>query len=484
MTDLSAAPPPRPLIWPSIIEQVKAACPIEMPIYLVGGVVRDALRGLPVHDIDLVTGGDGLKTAQTLADRLGGDYYPLDRERRTGRVILGGGRPDSIVIDVASFRGGDLLADLQGRDFTINAIASPLQQTELIIDPLGGASDLLSRKTLRPCSPESFRDDPIRTIRAVRFASQLRLRALPESIAGLREAAPALRHGDELAQPERARDEFFKLLDGPRPAAGLRLLDALGVLPLLMPRPLVGGWETRRDYAFRHIERLDELYTVISLRRDDNLAADMRLGVAVMVLDRYRKELQDVLWQPLPGGRSMRWVGILESLAREVTASPGGLWGNTLRLSREEMALIDQIAAARALPLPQHVPPAALEMHDYYRISGNGSVPAVLATLADGLAMQDVGMGEVDGPVWGTLLDQWASPLLYGYLRDFDRLVRPSALLNGNELQAQFGLEAGPRLGSVIQGLIRAQISGEVSDRPEAIEWVRRFLDDQGAPSR
>src|SRR5574341_1344640 len=107
--------PRRPLIWPALVNQIVSAIPSEAALYLVGGPVRDTLLGQPVHDIDLVTPGDGLKVARRLADSLGGAYYPVDPERHTGRVVL---EPSEgpVLIDVASYRGKDLYEDLIGRD--------------------------------------------------------------------------------------------------------------------------------------------------------------------------------------------------------------------------------------------------------------------------------------------------------------------------------------------------------------------------------
>ncbi len=79
-----------------------------------------------------------------------------------------------------SFRGPDLESDLRKRDFTINAMALDMHQPEALIDPLGGAKDLHAR-LLRPCSPTSFEDDPLRILRCVRLAVEYELRILPET---------------------------------------------------------------------------------------------------------------------------------------------------------------------------------------------------------------------------------------------------------------------------------------------------------------
>jgi len=145
--------PRRPLIWHPFVEALREAVPARFNAYLVGGTVRDAYLGRPIHDVDLATPGDGRPLARAIADAFAGDYYPLDAERGIGRAIV---RWDSerLIVDVAQFRGEDLLADLRGRDFTVNAMAVPLHgDLGHVIDPLGGLADLdlkrLRRKRAR-----------------------------------------------------------------------------------------------------------------------------------------------------------------------------------------------------------------------------------------------------------------------------------------------------------------------------------------------
>jgi tRNA nucleotidyltransferase/poly(A) polymerase len=134
-------------------------------------------------------------------------------ERGVGRALVPweGGQ---MVVDVAQFRGPDLLADLRLRDFTINALAMPVRgERNRVIDPLGGMADL-ERKVLRRCGPESIASDPVRGLRAVRASVQYGLRIEPETQADMRA------HARQLAEtsPERVRDEFFQMLGSAKPA--------------------------------------------------------------------------------------------------------------------------------------------------------------------------------------------------------------------------------------------------------------------------
>ena len=140
--------------------------------YLVGGIVRDLVLGKQTNDIDLVTNADSLQIARFLANKFGGDFYPLDVDRYIGRALIEYNE-QSWTIDVSP-TNGDLTANLRRRDFSVNAMAMPLTNisTNEIIDPLGGLSDI-SLKKIRSLSKDVFADDPIRLLRAIRLSGEL-----------------------------------------------------------------------------------------------------------------------------------------------------------------------------------------------------------------------------------------------------------------------------------------------------------------------
>ncbi len=202
-------------------------------VWLVGGAVRDLLLGRSTTDFDFAVQGDGLALGRRLANALGADYYDLDASRSTGRLLLTTGQGLKTTFDFASLRGRDIRQDLALRDFTVNAMAiglDPSGVTGPLIDPLRGSQDL-RQKRLKPCSAESVADDPIRAVRAVRLAVDFGFRLDPETTAQIRRARSTMGR----VSPERVRDEFFRLLDGHGPAAGLRLLDHLGLLAEILP---------------------------------------------------------------------------------------------------------------------------------------------------------------------------------------------------------------------------------------------------------
>ena len=239
---------------------------LELDAYLVGGAVRDELLGIDSKDADFLVPGvdtDGLRRALAphgkvedlvVAGRLVGiRLYPRDgRIRRlspTGiefapprkEVSTGRGRHDVEIVADASLSVED---DMRRRDFTVNAMARRLDGGELV-DPLGGEADLRAGR-LRTVSAQSFREDPLRLVRALRFVSQLGFDPDDDLLAQMREEAPAValvsaeRIGGGLAAD--GMGELSKLLLGSQPARALRIARDTGVLVELLPEfgPAIG----------------------------------------------------------------------------------------------------------------------------------------------------------------------------------------------------------------------------------------------------
>ncbi|MDQ5866548.1 MAG: CCA tRNA nucleotidyltransferase [Chloroflexota bacterium] len=212
-------------------------------VYLVGGFVRDALLGTPQKDIDLTVVGDGVALAQLLASELGTQAEVADRFG-TATVPLGGGLDlDFVTARRESYpspgtlpvvESGTLEDDLARRDFTINALAVPLEGEGFgqLVDRHGGAADLAAR-LLRVLHPRSFQDDPTRIFRAVRYAERLDFKIERDT---LELVLRAVRDGAlGTLSTERAVRELLLIMEEPRGEAMLASLDRLGVLSSVHP---------------------------------------------------------------------------------------------------------------------------------------------------------------------------------------------------------------------------------------------------------
>ena len=218
-------------------------CALEqaLPLYIIGGPVRDAMMGLPVHDLDFVLEGDAVALAREVAAALGGDVVS-HHAFGTASVNLGPDRMDIVTArrETYPYPGslpqvypGTIEDDLARRDFSINAMAVRLgAEHEGLIDLHGSMADLKAG-VVRALHPGSFVDDPTRTFRAARYEQRLGFRIEPETLSWMKVAAAS--GGIRNLSPDRVRHEIEHILEEKSPGPPLLRLVELGVLPQLAP---------------------------------------------------------------------------------------------------------------------------------------------------------------------------------------------------------------------------------------------------------
>ncbi len=285
-------PPVEPFKLSPFLETIRQAMPADQEIYLVGGAVRDALLGRISHDLDFALPDGAIRQARRIADQLKADFYVLDDERDTGRVILI--QPDGLrdIMDFAAYRGADLEADLRARDFSINALALDVH-TQSLFDPLGGAADLRAKR-IRACSPGAFKDDPVRILRAIRQAAAFGFQIDRATRKRIKAAVRLL----EKPSPERLRDELFKILEGRQPATAIRALDMLGALPHLLPElAVLKGVEQPAPHQYDVWEHtlsalgyLEATLADLTPGYDPEQTNDLFTGLLSLRLGRYREK--------------------------------------------------------------------------------------------------------------------------------------------------------------------------------------------------
>ncbi|MBT6681801.1 MAG: CCA tRNA nucleotidyltransferase [Chloroflexi bacterium] len=215
-------------------------------LYLVGGMVRDMLRGEASEDIDLSVVGDGPAFASALASELNGDVTKIS-EFGTAAVEAG-----SLSIDVATARDetyehpgalptvtpAGITKDLARRDFTINAMAVDLSNASWgeLIDPHGGMSDLMMKR-IRTLHTDSFADDPTRALRAIRYESRLGFKIQPVTVNDMQRDCGNF----DAVSPARALADLRHILDEPQRATSLERAEELGVLGSISPAFRIAG---------------------------------------------------------------------------------------------------------------------------------------------------------------------------------------------------------------------------------------------------
>ncbi|HEX6967205.1 MAG TPA: CCA tRNA nucleotidyltransferase [Micromonosporaceae bacterium] len=258
-------------------------------LHLVGGSVRDALLGRLGHDLDFCTDAHPDQTLRVLK---GWAEAIWETGREFGTI---GAQRAGFQLEITTFRaeaydgvtrnpivafGTDLHEDLSRRDFTVNAMAVSLPEHRFT-DPHGGLRDLAAKVIRTPGTPqESFRDDPLRMLRAARFAAQLGFTVDPAVRAAMIEMAADL----DRITAERIRDEFTKLMCGGDPVAGLRLLVDTGLADRFLPE--LSGLKLEIDEHAQHKDVYEHTLAVVrnAIRLEDD-GCDFILRMAALMHD-------------------------------------------------------------------------------------------------------------------------------------------------------------------------------------------------------
>lgn len=448
------------IILPQSIAHVQQLIQPGENYYLVGGAVRDALLNKCNNDLDIICPGGTQKIARRLADQTSGAFYILDKERNTSRVIINESNGDRIVFDFTQLRGGSLEADLRERDFTINAMAVNLTDPVHVIDPLKGGRDLLE-KWLRPCSGSSFRDDPLRVIRAIRYSVALDLKMESSTIQELKETVVNL---DQISK-ERKRDEFFKILGRGKTSVSVQLLHSFGILPFL-------GIENLTNFA-KVLQRLRVLDSFMSYLGNDSslLKRDyFQLASFISGLGKQRKNLSNYLAQPNHSDRTRKDLDHLGAFLWDTSHVDECEVFKKLALSNDESTHLYILLKNRNW-LHEFVENGGVLdnriIFQYFKRLGDAGLDLALLTLAD---TASVVTAELNHDLWllelevcGRLIETWF---------EHPEVVDPKMLLSGTDLLIEFGLTPGPLIGQLLENLREEQAAGEVLTRQEALDWV------------
>lgn len=269
-------PTPRSATAPPLAELLSAGSPIlELSdrfraqghaLYLVGGTVRDAFLGRRGYDYDFATDAAPEETHELVRPVASAVWLQGIKFGTVGAEING------IRMEITTFRteryepesrhpevefASDIAADLSRRDFTVNAMAVALPDKEAI-DPFGGLDDLKARVLRTPIDPdESFADDPLRMLRAFRFASQLGFDVAPEVMSSITRSKEKLR----TVSAERIRDELSRLVIGEAPAKALTLADESGITDLFLPE--LSALKLEQDPVHKHKDVFRHTLTVV-----------------------------------------------------------------------------------------------------------------------------------------------------------------------------------------------------------------------------
>lgn len=464
-----------------LLEALRA---IETPAWLVGGALRDRLLGRATSDYDVAVAGDPRAVARQLARRVSGPTFRLSEGFGAWRVIS----PDrSWNVDLLPLAGDSIDEDLARRDLTINAIAQQLPAGELI-DPFGGARDLRERR-LRMVSAEAFAQDPLRSLRLIRLACELGFSVDAET------ASAAARNASGLGgvAAERLFAEFKRIISSERAVSGMKLIDELGITPVLLPE--LAALRGVEQSPYHHLDVYEHTIAVlaetIELQRDP----ERSLGPHAPAVDAF---LSRLLANELTRWQALRFGALLHDIAkpqtREVTAQGRVTFmGHDAAGGRTAAVMLTRLRASERLAqhvaalaryhlrlgfLVHEMPLSRRGVYRYLRECDPVQVDVTVLSVADRLATRGARVRpeavvkhlELAGQLLGEALAWVADP--------------PKPPVRGDDLARALGLKPGPELGRILQELEEASFADEIDSDEEAVRRAREILSERSGGTR
>lgn len=448
------------------------------PAWIVGGAIRDRLLGRELFDVDIVVPRDAAHASKAIARYARGPRFALSDEFGAWRVLA---RDRSWQVDVMVMQGDSIEQDLARRDFTLNAIAEPLGGGDPL-DPYDGVGDI-GRRQLRAVSDAAFDDDPLRVLRLARFACELGLEPLAETLAAAATRSTRIR---EVAA-ERVFAELRRIMAAPAVVDGLELMEELGLMTALLPEleALHGVEQNHYHHLDVHGHTIEVLRQVIALQDDPAAVVGQVMGPAVAGF------LAEPLADEITRGTALRFGALLHDAAKPQTqahhrdgtvlgfpghADQGAELARAImaRMSTSERLRTHQAALARhhlrAGYLVRDAPLDRRNIYEYLRATGDVAVDVTLLSIADRRATRgrssdqaiprhmDVAL-ELLGPALEIHADGFADPLL-----------------RGDDLGAELGLEPGPEIGRLLAEIAAAQYAQEITSRADALALARELV--------
>jgi poly(A) polymerase len=439
-------------------------------VWLVGGAVRDRVLGRTTKDLDLAVAGDVAAAAKQLARRVRGPAFELSEEFGAWRVV---GPDRAYEVDLSPLRGATIEEDLVRRDFTVNAMASPLAE-DAVVDPFGGRRDLAD-KALRAVGPQSFSDDPLRVLRLARVACELGL--VPDEPT----LADASRHADGLARvaQERVLAELKRVVAADDALGGLDLMQRTGATRAVLPEldALQGVEQTVYHHRDAYGHTLEVLEQAIAIERDPASFLGDEQGARVAEL------LSRPLADELDRGKALRFAALLHDAAKPLTQvpNPKGGYGfpghdrvgadlveDVLGRLRASVDLRRHVAALTR----HHLQPGFLvhrrpldprTVYGYLKATEPVEVDTLLLSVADRCATRGRKSDEAIAKHLD-LVRELLPPAL-----DWHDHGPPPPLIRGDELARELAIAPGPELGRLLAEIAEAQYAGEVTTREAAI---------------
>ncbi|MEP2671179.1 MAG: HD domain-containing protein [Cyclobacteriaceae bacterium] len=448
----------------------KAADRLGVECYVVGGYVRDLILKRPSMDVDFVCVGSGIALAQEVAKSLGGLRVTIFKNFGTARIDWEGYALEFVGARKESYRedsrkplveDGTLEDDQNRRDFTINAMAIALNAAQWgnLIDPFDGLNDIRKKTIKTPLAPSiTFSDDPLRMMRAIRFAAQLNFDIEAATFEAIGSNAARLK----IVSMERVIDELNKIILTPTPSYGFKLLFHSGLLKEFFPEMV-------------------ELHGVENI---DNKGHKDNFYHTLQVLDNTAKTSED-LW--------LRWAAILHDIAKPATKRFDKEHGWTFHGHEDKGArMVPRIFRRLKLPLDDrmlfvqklvrlHLRPIALAK----AVTDSAVRRLLFEAGADTEALMLLCRADVtsknDEKVAKYLRNFDLVEERMGAVEEKDKVRNFQPPIKGDEIIQLFNIPPGPIVGEIKEQIKDAILDGEIeNDREQAYGLMLKIAEKKG----
>lgn len=484
MTTLPAVSDPREILEVKRVLALARASGLKL--YLVGGYVRDAVLGRRsnIKDLDFMVIGANpdcqesgrliaIEFARHVADELSAHFVLLDESNDTARVVT----EDGAYIDFAGCVGGSLQSDMNRRDFTVNALVCDLSNSTEVVDLVSGLADI-DAKCIRVIHEQSFIDDPLRLLRAFRFAAVLNFKIEEKTSEYIRKHKQLISN----VAAERITSEMFILLDSPHAGQHIVEMARIGFLEEIFTE-LKETHKVSKN-AYHHLGLFDHsVEALVQCERainelpswaQERLNEPLAQGVSRLAATKLASLLHDI-------GKPATWIITDEGKHTFIGHDKLGAdmcepLAKRMKWSKPVERLIEKLIRWHLRPghLFQQGEPTDKAKFRFYRTIGEELPELILLAIADFRSTCGPGLQVSRREAEQNVFELLTNSNVYEVVRK-----KEERLLDGNDLMEILDIRPSPIVGQLLEDVYEAQVLGDIKNKQDAKEFALKLYKDK-----